>query len=70
MDKALVMAPDDPYSYYYDGIVSLRAGDIEAALAALELAANKGYSRLMMGAEPHLEALRNDTRFAAIVNAE
>lgn len=69
MDKALVMAPDDPYTYYYDGIVLMRAGDFDGALRALEIAADKGYSRLMMGTEPHLKELRNDARFSAIVNA-
>ena len=69
MDKALVMSPDDPYTYYYDGIVYLRAGDKEAAMDALEIAADKGYPRLMMGTEPHLKELKNDARFSAIVNA-
>ena len=69
MDRARGMAPDDPYTYYYDGMIFLRAGDKEAALDALEIAADKGYSRLMLGTEPHLEKLRNDARFSAIVNA-
>jgi len=69
IDKVLELAPDDPYTHYYDGMVSLRAGDIEAALEALEIAANKGYSRRMMAAEPHLEELRNDEKFSDIVNA-
>jgi tetratricopeptide (TPR) repeat protein/TolB-like protein/DNA-binding winged helix-turn-helix (wHTH) protein len=69
MDRARRMAPDDPYTYYYDGMIFLRAGDKEAALDALEIAADKGYSRLMLGTEPHLEKLRNDPRFSAIVNA-
>ncbi|MBU2677577.1 MAG: tetratricopeptide repeat protein [Gammaproteobacteria bacterium] len=68
MDRARGMAPDDPYTYYYDGMIFLRAGDKEAALDALEIAADKGYSRLMLGTEPHLEELRNDARFAALVN--
>ncbi len=69
MDRARGMAPDDPYTYYYDGMIFLRAGDKEAALDALEIAADKGYSRLMLGTEPHLEKLKNDARFSAIVNA-
>jgi Flp pilus assembly protein TadD len=68
MDKARGMAPDDPYTYYYDGMIFLRAGDKVAALDALEIAAEKGYSRLMLGTEPHLATLRNDSRFAALVN--
>jgi tetratricopeptide (TPR) repeat protein/TolB-like protein/DNA-binding winged helix-turn-helix (wHTH) protein len=69
MNKALELAPDDPYTYYYDGIVYLRAGDKEAAMDALEIAADKGYPRLMMRTEPHLKELKNDARFSAIVNA-
>ncbi|MGI9232372.1 MAG: tetratricopeptide repeat protein, partial [Woeseiaceae bacterium] len=68
MDKARSMAPDDPYTHYYDGMVFLRAGDTDAALDALEIAAEKGYSRRMMAAEPHLKELKNDVRFSAIVN--
>lgn len=69
MDKARELAPDDPYTYYYDGMVSMRADDRDAALDALEVAAEKGYSRQMLVAEPHLKALRNDPRFSAIVSA-
>jgi len=68
IDRARDMAPDDPYSYYYDGMVFLRAGDKDAAIAALEIAAEKGYSRQLLGVEPHLEELRNDARFENIVN--
>ena len=69
MDRARGMAPDDPYTHYYDGMIFLRAEDKEAALDALEIAADKGYSRLMLGTEPHLSTLRDEPRFAAIVNA-
>ena len=69
MDRARGMAPDDPYTHYYDGMIFLRAGDKEAALDALEIAADKGYSRLVLGTEPHLSTLRDEPRFAAIVNA-
>ena len=69
IDKARGLSPDDPYTHYYDGMVYLRAGDKEAAIAALEIAADRGYSRRMMAAEPHLAELRNDTRFSDIVNA-
>jgi tetratricopeptide (TPR) repeat protein/TolB-like protein/DNA-binding winged helix-turn-helix (wHTH) protein len=68
IDRARGMAPDDPYTYYYDGMVFLRAGDKDAAIAALEIAAEKGYSRELLGVEPHLEELRNDRRFAAVVD--
>jgi tetratricopeptide (TPR) repeat protein/TolB-like protein/DNA-binding winged helix-turn-helix (wHTH) protein len=70
IDKALNLAPEDPYSHYYNGMVSLRAGDRDAALKALQLAADMGYSRQMLTAEPYLEPLRSDPRFLAIVKTD
>jgi len=70
IDIARELAPDDPYTHYYDGMVYLRAGDKEAAIAALEIAADRGYSRKMLAAEPHLAALNTDPSFATIVTAE
>jgi Flp pilus assembly protein TadD len=69
MDKARGLAPDDPYIHYINALVFLRAGDKDAALAALEVAADKGYSRKLLAAEPYLAHFRGDTRFSAIVNA-
>ena len=70
IDIARELAPDDPYTHYYDGMVYLRAGDKEAAIAALEIAADRGYSRKMLAAEPHLAALNTDPSFATIVTTE
>lgn len=70
IDKARELAPDDPYTYYYDALILLRAGNENAAVEALQVAAEKGYSKAMLAAEPHLETLRGDPRFAAIVNAD
>jgi Flp pilus assembly protein TadD len=68
MNKARDLAPDDPYTHYYDAIVFLRAGDKSAALGALAVAAEKGYPRRLLAAEPHLQAIRDEPRFVAIVN--
>jgi TolB-like protein/Flp pilus assembly protein TadD/DNA-binding winged helix-turn-helix (wHTH) protein len=67
IDKARSRAPNDPYVYYYDGLVLLRSGDADAALSALEIAAEKGYSQQMMEAEPHLASLRDQPRFKAML---
>lgn len=67
MDKALTLAPDDPYTHYYDALVYLKAGDKNAALTALEIAVGKGYSALMLAAEPHLKPLRDDPRFSILI---
>ena len=66
-DLAIAAEPDDPYIHYIDGLVQLRAGHSDAALTALELAAKNGYSRQMIGAEPHLASLRGNQRFKAIL---
>jgi Flp pilus assembly protein TadD len=68
MDKVRSLAPNDPYTYYYDALVLLRANDQDAALAALETAVDKGYSRILIGAEPHLTALKTNERFAALIH--
>ena len=69
IDKARLQAPDDPYAHYIDGLVHLRSGNSDAALGALELAAEKGYSRRMMAAEPHLVPLRQYTRFKELTGS-
>lgn len=68
IDRGLALAPDDPYSHYINGLVHLRAGDKAAALLALRLAADMGYSRRMMAAEPHLNLLKNEPEFLAILS--
>ena len=67
MKKALALAPDDPYTHYYDALVYLRADDPNAALAALDIAADKGYPRRLLAAEPLLAPLRDDPRFSRII---
>ena len=68
IDRARRQAPDDPYVHYIDGLILLRNGQTELALAALEDAANMGYSTKMMAAEPHLASIRGNPRFRAIVD--
>lgn len=70
IDRALELAPDDPYTHYYDALVHLRAGNEKAALRALEIAADKGYSRPMLAAEPHLEPLRKHDEFEEIAKPD
>lgn len=63
IDAARSQAPDDPYADYIDGLMHLATGDTDAALAALQIAADKGYSLEMMAAEPHLAPLRSNPGF-------
>ena len=62
----LKLAPEDPYSHYYDALVHLRAGDEDKALEALEIAADKGYSKRDAGARNrilhHCGNMRNSER--------
>jgi tetratricopeptide (TPR) repeat protein/TolB-like protein/DNA-binding winged helix-turn-helix (wHTH) protein len=67
IDRAHAAEFDDPYVHYIDGLILLRSGNATAALSALELAAEKGYSLQMMAAEPHLASLRGNPRFCAIL---
>ncbi len=67
IDAASAQAPEDPYADYYDGLIALREGNAEAAIAALSDAADKGYPRSQIGAEPLLADLRENPDFQAIV---
>jgi len=66
IDRAIAMSPDDPYGYYIKGLIEHKGGDEDAALEALEMAADKGYGVVMLAAEPHLAALRDNPRFREI----
>jgi tetratricopeptide (TPR) repeat protein/TolB-like protein len=54
---------DDPYVSYIDGLMHLREGDRDRAIAALADAVEKGHSATMMAVEPHLATLRDDEDF-------
>ena len=68
INRAISQAPDDPYVHYISGLIWLRSDNTEAALSALELAAEKGYPMQIMVAEPHLASLRGNPRFRAILD--
>ena len=67
IDRARLLAPDDPFAHYIYGLIMLRQGDSVAALEALKLAADKGYSVKLMAAEPHLASLHGHPEFDKIV---
>jgi tetratricopeptide (TPR) repeat protein/TolB-like protein/DNA-binding winged helix-turn-helix (wHTH) protein len=70
MDRARSLAPDDPFTHYYDGLVLARIGDIEGAIAALEVAVDSGYPIALLAAEPHLAPLHDFTEFLEIIGAD
>lgn len=66
-DRAVETSPSSTQGYYLRALVLAHNGEIEKALDSLELAVEKGYSRAIIAAEPHLQALRNEPRFRALV---
>ena len=68
--RALDLSPDDPFAHFINGLILLRRGDPDAAIAALKLAAEKGYSLKVMAAEPHLASLHGHPEFDKIVGPE
>ena len=64
---AAEMLPDDPYVDFISGLILARIGDIDEALTSLEQAVEKGYPKSLLAAEPHLSSLRQERRFAALI---
>ena len=69
LGKGQALAPDDPYGLYYTGLVQLRSGEKDAALASLRQAVENGYPPKMLAAEPDVGDLRNDPAFEALLAA-
>ncbi len=69
IDKALALAPDEPYVHYYDALILLRAGTADLALAALRRAAKNGYPVKTLAAEPQFDPLRKNVEFIEIINS-
>ena len=65
--RVIDLDPADPYSHYFDALVKLKAGDPEAAIDALELSVENGYPLAMLAAEPILEEIKDDRRFARLL---
>lgn len=69
LDKGHALAPDDPYGLYYTGLIQMRSGEKDAALASFRLAIENGYPPKMLAAEPYIGDLRIDPAFAALLAA-
>ncbi len=67
IDRALSVAPNDPYVRYYDGLLKNFLGQPIAAIDALQLAVEMGYPSKMLAADPLLSDLKDQSRFKAIV---
>jgi serine/threonine-protein kinase len=68
IDRARGQSPNDPYVYYIDALIWLRSDNADEALAALEIAVEKGYSTTLLAAEPHLARLRQHPRFNQLLS--
>ena len=68
IERSLELAPDDAYGHFYAALIAMRVGDVDAAMGALERAAEAGYSIPMMASEPHFKSLRNNPKFIAIIS--
>jgi Flp pilus assembly protein TadD len=68
INRALALAPEDPYTHYYNALILLRDDEYSAAIAALDTAIELGYPRQLLAAEPHLDKLANDSRFLELLN--
>lgn len=65
--QAVALDPADPYSHYFAGLVSLKRGQSSEAVDSLTLAVDNGYPVAMLAAEPILEELQEDPRFASLL---
>jgi tetratricopeptide (TPR) repeat protein len=70
INRAHDLGPEDPSVHYINGLILLKQGDLDGALAALNVAAEKGYSLEVMAAEPHLAGLRDHPEFNDILAAD
>lgn len=67
IERLLEIAPEDPYSHYYQALVFLRQGRDDAAVDSIAAAIERGYSTLMISAEPYLAELRSTSDFRRLV---
>jgi tetratricopeptide (TPR) repeat protein len=69
LERGMDIAPDDPYGLYYTGLIQLRSGEKDAALASFQRAVENGYPPKTLAAEPYVGDLRNDPAFEAVLAA-
>jgi tetratricopeptide (TPR) repeat protein len=65
--RAIAIAPNDPYAYYYDALLKTKHGDYAAATKSIKLAVNMGYPTQMLAAEPYLAGLHGEKEFTSLL---
>ena len=68
INKALDVAPNNPYGQYYAGLIEVRAENHESALRALQGALDNGYPAKMLASEPYLEDLEQNPKFRKMIS--
>ncbi len=58
IERALSLAPDDPYVHYIHGLILNRSNDPAAAVDALRQAVNQGYPAALLAQDPNLKNLK------------
>jgi tetratricopeptide (TPR) repeat protein len=66
-ERAVTIDPNDPYSHYYVGLIHTRLHQYDEAVDALERAVANGYAKTLLVAEPYLEPLNDNRRFARLL---
>jgi TolB-like protein/DNA-binding winged helix-turn-helix (wHTH) protein/Tfp pilus assembly protein PilF len=67
IERALQLAPNDPYVRYYDGLLKYGGGEKLAAINAMRAAVEMGYPVAMLAADPLLGELHGDNRFERVL---
>ncbi|MDX1508005.1 MAG: tetratricopeptide repeat protein [Woeseiaceae bacterium] len=66
IERAMTSVPDDPYVHYIKGIMLNRRGDSQGAVQALGQSVELGYSKKMLGVDPHLANLADNPAFRTL----
>lgn len=70
IERVLQIAPNDPYSHYYNALIALQTNQERTAMAAIRQSINLGYPVAMLKAEPYLASLRRQSEFANLLTHE
>jgi tetratricopeptide (TPR) repeat protein len=68
--RGMELAPDDPYSHYYDALIKVAENERDSAITSLRTAVDYGYPVKMLAAEPYLQGLREDPNFLALISGD
>ena len=69
IERAIGIAPNDPYTFYYDALLKTRNGELTAATNAVKSAVKLGYPKRMLAAEPYLASLRGENEFDELLTS-